>query len=472
MTLLNLYHRMPAWGRSVAASVRGVYLQNWRYGGDTDSLVERALERETWSPARWRSWQDERLGFILHRAATNVPYYRQSWAKRRRLGYKGSWELLENWPILEKDHLRSNGRALIADDANPRRMFHDCSSGSTGTPVNLSFSRKTLHAWYALFEARWRRWCGVSRFDRWAILGGQIVTPTGQTKPPFWVWNAGMRQLYMSSYHLAPGYIPHYLDALERYGIRYLWGYSSSLYSLAQGALQSGRSGMRMRVAIANAEPLLDHQREVIAAAFQCPVKETYGMTEMVAAASECEHGTLHLWPEIGRLEIEGDEDSLPGQRTGEMIATGLCNVDMPLIRYRIGDRASLPLDTVDCACGRTLPILARIEGRSDDLLFTKDGRTIGRLDPVFKGKFLLQEAQIIQESLTSVRLRYVPAPGCTEQQVRAMVGQIRARMGDVRVQTECVPAIPRGSNNKFRAVVCNLPSEQRRSLLQTRAVL
>src|SRR5262249_43089394 len=145
----------------------------------------------------------------------------------------------------------------------------------------------TVRAWYALMEARWRRWYGVSRHDRWAILGGQLVTPVAQRRPPFWVWNAALRQLYMSSYHLAPHLIPYYLDALRRHRIQYLWGYPSALHALAQEAVRRQRRDLKMTVAIANAEPLFDYQRQTIAEAFQCPVRETYGLAEIVAAASE-----------------------------------------------------------------------------------------------------------------------------------------------------------------------------------------
>src|SRR5713101_5601782 len=99
-TLLKLYHRLPAPIRSVAASLRGLYLRSWRYGPETERLVEEALEREHWSPERWKAWQEERLGYILHRAATQVPYYREQWTTRRRRGDQTSWGYLENWPTL------------------------------------------------------------------------------------------------------------------------------------------------------------------------------------------------------------------------------------------------------------------------------------------------------------------------------------------------------------------------------------
>jgi phenylacetate-coenzyme A ligase PaaK-like adenylate-forming protein len=468
MNLVHAYHRMPFWMRCLAATARGIYLQRWRYGDHTDRLVEEALERETWSAERWNSWQQEQLAYVLHRAATRVPYYRDLWSRRRATGYTGSWEILENWPLLQKEDLRSHACALVADDINQASMFHEHSSGSTGTPLNLWQSRRALQLWYALFEARWRKWYGLSRRNRWAILGGQLVTPVSQKRPPFWVWNAAMRQLYMSSYHLSPAHIPYYIDAIKRYRIEYIWGYSSSLYTFAQGLLDK-RFNLQMQVAITNAEPLLDYQRDVIAAAFRCSVKETYGMSEMVAAASECEFGTLHLWPEIGYIELQSEGYNSNGEVTGEMICTGLCNPDMPLIRYRIGDRATFPVNSSPCPCQRTLPVLLRIEGRSDDMLFSADQAVVGRLDPVFKGDFLIREAQIIQESLVSIRLLYVPATGFTEKQLRALINEIRARIGDVRVEAECVAAIPRGPNNKFRAVICKLPADQRRSLMQAR---
>jgi phenylacetate-CoA ligase len=424
--------------------------------------VEEALQREAWSEPQWKHWRRERLAFILHRAATRVPYYREHWARRRAAGDRSSLELLENWPVLEKEQLRRAPRAFVADDRSPATMFHEHTSGSTGTPVSLWFSRDTVRFWYALFEARWRRWYDVSRFDNWAILGGKLVTPISQTRPPFWIWNAAMRQLYMSSYHLSPEFIPYYLEALKRYRIEYLWGYTSSLYTIAQEALRHGRAAGQLKVVIANAEPLFEHQRAAIAAAFHCPVRETYGMSEIVAAASECQCGVLHLWPEVGVIEIAPGGTSEGQTIEGELVCTGLCNPDMPLIRYRIGDRASLPTKPGNCACNRTLPVLTRIEGRSDDVLFGSDGRAIGRLDPVFKGDFLVCEAQIVQESLEFVRLVYVPAEGCTEQHIRALANQIRARMGSVRVEAESVSSIPRGPNNKFRAVISKLPPEQR----------
>jgi phenylacetate-CoA ligase len=102
--------------------------------------------------------------------------------------------------------------------------------------------------------------------------------------------------------------------------------------------------------------------------------------------------------------------------------------------------------------------------------LFGSDGRAIGRLDTVFKGDFPVREAQIVQESLDVVRLIYVRGEGCTEQHIRSLANQIRERMGRIRVEAESVSSIPRGPNNKFRAVICKLPPHQRYARTRTHA--
>ena len=241
---------------------------------------------------------------------------------------------------------------FLVDGCDPAAMISEHSSGTTGTPMHVWWSRSAAVEHYAIFEARWRMWNGVTRHDRWAMLGGQLVAPIEQSRPPFWVWNSALHQLYMSSYHLSASMTPYYLDALKRYRVQYLWGYSSSLYALAQDALALGRDDLKMAVAITNAEPLYDHQREAISRAFHCPVRETYGMSELASCASECEAGRLHLWPETGFVEVLDGSAPVPVGEAGELVLTGLMNADMPLIRYRVGDRGALDDDPSPCACG------------------------------------------------------------------------------------------------------------------------
>jgi len=464
---LRLYHWLPPAGRSVAASVRGLRLKAWRYGPDAERLVAEARDRETWTEAQWRDWTAERLAFVLRRAAARVPYYRRQWEERRRRGDRSSVESLENWPILEKESLREAPGSFVADDCDVRRMYHEHTSGTTGTPLDLWLSRRTLRAWYALYEARTRLWHGVGAGERWAMLGGQLVAPVSQTRPPFWVFNFPMRQLYLSSYHLSPDTVASYLEAMRRHRVTHLVGYPSSMAALAQMALDQGLRPAPLRVAFSNAEPLSPSQRERIGTAFGCPVRDTYGMSEIVCGASECGSGAMHLWPEAGLVEIleEASDAPAPSGESGRLIGTSLLNADMPLVRYAVGDRAASAPPGEPCACGRRLPQLRRIEGRSDDVVVTPEGRLVGRLDPVFKADLPIREAQIVQESLRRVRVKIVPAGELDTDAVRTVQDRIQQRLGSaMEVLVEIVSEIPRGPNGKFRAVVSLLPREPGRS--------
>jgi phenylacetate-CoA ligase len=204
-----------------------------------------------------------------------------------------------------------------------------------------------------------------------------------------------------------------------------------------------------------NAEPLLPEQRRLISAAFQCPVRETYGMAEAVAGASECSAGRLHQWPEFGHIEIRDN---------GEFACTGLLNADMPLIRYRVGDRGQ-KAETGPCACGRSLPLLGPIDGRTNDVLVTPDGRQAARVGAVFSG-LPVRHSQIVQEALDLLIVRIAPAPEFEHVHEKMIVTRLQQRMGAVRVLVERVDEVPRAANGKLRAVVSRLSPAQRAAAL------
>ena len=102
--------------------------------------------------------------------------------------------------------------------------------------------------------------------------------------------------------------------------------------------------------------------------------------------------------------------------------------------------------------------MLRAIEGRADDVVITRDGRRIGRLDPVFKADLPIREAQIIQEDWDVLRVLYVPTEHYTAKDGEALVQRIHDRTGEqMTVILEAVEAVPRTANGKFRAVVSRM---------------
>lgn len=459
-TLMKVYKRMPNGVRNVFASGYGYMMRAQRYGPETRQMAREALDREAWSARQWQEYQQPRLAQLLDHAAKTVPYYREYWRARRAKGDNSSHLELSNWPVLTKEVLRERSQEFVSDSKTTRKLYAASTSGSSGTPLTTWKSKEAIGKWYALVEARWRNWYGVDVDTRWAIFGGKVVTPFEQLRPPFWVWNQGLNQVYMSTFHLKPHNVRHYLQALEKYRVRYLYGYASSLHFLATQALEQGLKPPQMKVVLSNAEPLHDYQRESIGKAFGCPVRDTYGMAEEVAAASECEAGNMHLWPEVGVLEVLADDadEPVPAGEDGRLVCTSWLNPDMPLIRYEVGDRGAL--STADaCSCGRSMPRLERIVGRISDNLVTRDGRRVFYIYPVFFG-LAIREAQIVQDVLDVLRVRVVPDPDYSVKDADLITKRLQERLGDVRIDIELVDEIERGPNGKFRAVICNVDPE------------
>jgi len=453
MNPTGIYHRLPYPLKVAAATIWGGYLNWWRYSKHTEAAVDEALEKDTWHRERIEAWQEEKLAKLLSIAAAEVPYYSNYWQSQRRIGNRSSIEVLKNWPVLRKEIVRENPQLFKTQS---RKLFYrDHTSGTTGSPLVLWQSRSTLQAWYSLFEARIRRWNDLNRSDRWGMLGGQLVTPFDRKDPPFWVWNQASRQLYLSAYHLSEDTASAYAEAMHKHRLVYLLGYPSALTALAEFALSKGISLPKLKCVISNAEPLFDYQRKIIAHAFQTRIVNTYGMSELVCAASECSSGSMHLWPEAGLVEILAEESDTaePEGSSGRIIATGLLNQDMPLIRYDTGDLGALAHR--DCPCGRQHPILGELVGRMDEMIITLDGRKIGRLDPVFKTDIPVREAQIIQEDLYSIKVLLVPGLGYDHDSL--LQQRLRERVGDMKITIQQVREIPRGANGKFRAVISHV---------------
>ncbi len=440
--------------------MRGVQIWHQRHGGDFERYVEEAIERETWSDDRWKAYREDKLARILDRAAKVVPYYQRHWEERRRKGDKSSIELLENWPVLTKEALRQHQDELIASDRKRHELYLNHSSGTTGKAVYIYRTLETVRRYYALFEVRWRLWHGVSRFHRYGHLGGQIIKPVQDNRPPFWVYNRKMNQLYMSTYHMSPENMPLYLDALKRYDIEFMYGYTYMLHVLATGALELGWDDLSFTVSLTNAEQVRQYHRDSVQQAFKGPLRETYGAAEIVVAAGECEYGNMHLWPDVGVVEVMEHGEHVPIGTPGDLVCTTLVNPDMPLIRYEIGDRGALRPPEERCACGRNLPMLDHIEGRANDKLVTSNGRVVFQFDPVVYG-LPLKEAQIVQQRIGEVTFKFVPGERWTGDHRKEVDRRLNERLGGVTVHFEETDYIPVGVNGKFRMVLCEVSDEE-----------
>jgi phenylacetate-CoA ligase len=240
-----------------------------------------------------------------------------------------------------------------------------------------------------------------------------------------------------------------------------LFGYPSALAYIARHAERRGvdMTDLGVAVAFVTSEKLYDHQREAIERVFACRVANGYGGRDAGFIAHECPSGKLHISAEdiiVETVDLHGFPTA-PGT-PGEIVVTHLATADYPFIRYRTGDIGVL--DNERCECGRGLPVLREIQGRSTDFVVAEDGTVMHGLALIYVLRDLqgLESFKIVQESRERTRVLLVPGadfdPGC----VANIRTAFRARLGaQVDVQTEIVAELQAERSGKFRYVVSHV---------------
>jgi phenylacetate-CoA ligase len=452
--LQQFYSALPIGLQHVCATAQGAQYRHWRYGGVFQSCLEALKRTEYLSADRLRELQTVEIRRLRRFVTTHVPHYRKH----------GSAALTG------KDQIQERPKDFIADTFAQRALVPWHTSGTTGKPLTVYYSRAAMQRMWAFVEL-YRNTAGVTKDERRGQFTGKMIVPPSQSASTktFWRRDLANRTLLLSTVHLLPENLRWYAAALERFQPVYLSGYPSSMYVLADYYRQSGRPAPRLRAALTSAETLLHNQRLAIEETFATRVFDQYGQAEMQSFWYECETGSMHAHPLAGVTEIlRPDGTSAAPGEMGEVVLTGLVNYAMPLIRYRVGDTARFA--TGACPCGRGMPVIEEIGGRLDDFIYTRERGFLGRLDPVLKGVRNIVESQFEQESLDVLRVRFVPAAHFTAEDLQTLENNLRARVGrGIHLEFECTDRIPRSANGKFRFVISHLDRNVRKSCVSLR---
>ena len=440
--LQQFYSALPIPLQHLSATAQGAQYHHWRYGGLFQGYLE-TLKRTEYLPGeQLRELQRVELNRLRQFVSMHVPHY----------GKHGTAD------FTTKDQVRERPQDFIADTFSRRALISWHTSGTTGKPLTVYYSREAMQKMWAFVEL-YRNTARVTKEDPRGQFTGKMIVPPRQPESTkiFWRRDLANHALLLSTVHLLPRNLPFYAAALERFRPAYLSGYPSSMYVLADYYRQSGRPAPRLKAALTSAETLLDHQRRAIEETFATRVFDQYGQAEMQSFWYECGAGRMHAHPLAGVTEILRPDDTpaAPGEM-GEVVLTGLVNYAMPLIRYRVGDTARFANE--NCSCGRGTPVIEEIGGRLDDFVYTRERGFLGRLDTVLKGVRNIVESQLEQESLDVLRVRFVPAPGFTAEDLQVLENNLRARVGpSIHLEFACTDRIPRSTNGKYRFAISRL---------------
>lgn len=444
----KLYFRAPPLLQNLMISSYGYLLYQKRYTGLYHEIRKELERAKGFSAAEIKAYQEENLHQMVAYCANQIPYYQKLFSD---YGLRPSditkIQDLTKLPILNKQAILEQPHNFRPKNA-PKPYMIQHTSGSTGTPLALEVNERTYKLAMALLVDH-EESHGVPFGSRRATFAGRMLKPADDMKPPFSRFNRPENQRLFSSYHMNENTFPHYKKELDSFQPQELIGYPSAIYDLAVHYLKSNsKPGFQPKVIITNSETLLLWQREKIESVFECSVYDYYGTAEYVMFAGQDKQGIYQPSPVIGITEVEIGSDS---DDTGRLLATSLTNRQMPLLRYNLGDMATLE-NAFDATIGT--PGLKSINGRIDDYIETSDGRLIGRIDHIFKGISGIREAQVRQKYPGQATIVIVKngLEVISEDRLRE---NFRERAGEgfgVKIRYE--DSIFRGSNGKFRSVI------------------
>jgi phenylacetate-CoA ligase len=430
--------------------------------GHNSVAVRRRLEESQWWPAdRIQAEQARRLRAFLTDIGQRVPYYRNLFA---RIGFDPGQvqdpSALRQLPTLGKSDIRAHLESMKADGHGPLSRYN--TGGSSGEPLifYIGKDRKSHDV-----AAKWRatRWWGVDIGDRELVVWGSPVELGAQDRVRQ-VRDALMRSHLLPAFEMSTDNLDSFVQRIRTARPAMLFGYPSSLTLIAQHAARSGQrlDNLDIRVVFVTSEKLYPEQRHALQSTFGCPVANGYGARDAGFIAHECPHGSLHLSAEdiIVETLLPDGEPAGPGV-PGEITVTHLATADFPMVRYRTGDVGVLGLQ--GCPCGRGLPVLAEVQGRTTDFVVAADGTVMHGLALIYTLRDLvgIEQFRIEQLNLHQTQVQVVPGPGYDGAAVRGRIGRdFKARLGDaVCVEVMEVDRIPPEKSGKHRYVVSRVTS-------------
>jgi phenylacetate-coenzyme A ligase PaaK-like adenylate-forming protein len=425
-------------------------------------VLDELLASQWWPHERIRELQERRLRDLCVHAYQHTRYYREAMDAAGMNPNRMTIESLQKLPILEKATIQRRLDDLTATTGiyQPKRTILNATGGSTGEPIRFYQDyRYQFHGWAEL----WRDYfmCGYQFGAPHAFVWGSDYDSRRHGTLPGDIRDYLQNVLWLNAFKLTEESLQEFADKLVEFKPQLLIGYVSSLTLLARVVRSKGIPGIRPSAVQTSAEVLTGPQRSLIEDVFGAKAFDRYGCREVGNIAHECQaHEGLHILSENNLVEVvRGDGTVAAPQESGYLVVTNLINNATPFIRYRIGDLGTS--SEHQCSCGRGLPVMKSVQGRSADVITAPNGRLIhGEFFTHLFYKFDgVKQFRVEQESVTDLRIQISPSDSFDPAVLRELEELIHAH-GDPRfnVRFELLDHIPPAASGKFRFTVSQVP--------------
>lgn len=416
-------------------------------------------ESQFWNSEHQRKYQENKLQKVIKHAYDNVLYYNELFNSVRLKPYDiKQIEDLEKLPVLTKSIIKENFSSLLAKNHNNFKSQKRWTGGTTGEPLVYYSDKNSWEMHWALKYRAWE-WAGYKFGDPIGIMGGASIIPDRKSGLKRKLWNQISNFYPLPSSNVNEQILFDYIKKIKQNNIQFIRGYPSSIANFANFILKNDVK-TKIKSVITTAEVLTDEYKQIITDAFGCLLIDTYGCADGGGNANTCECNTgFHVSFEASIWEVcnENGAPTEVGQQ-GEVTLTSLTNYAMPLIRYQPGDVIENSFDCSICKCGRTLPRINRIQGRTTDLLKFANGVTLG--GPAFTllfREFPIEKYQMVQNDYLELDIYLIPGLDYSVQHKLRILELMRHHCGlEVQINIHEVSEIIIPKSGKHRFIVNN----------------
>jgi len=356
-------------------------------------------------------------------------------------------------PIMDKAEVERHRAALTVPGVEG--VVEDSTSGSTGHKFVFLKDRLAREVSRAV-EFLGYEMAGVELGEKRLLLWGasrDIV----RAHPLDGLKQWGLAQRNLLAYDLTDSAVADLLAEIARYRPALILAYPNVLLEVARKGADILRAAGSVKVCMTSGETMRTDVRARLERLLECPVVDRYGSREFGNMAQQCAVvGGFHVFTDRVVLEVvRPDGTPCAHGEEGDVVVTDLDLRALPLVRYRIGDRAVMG-DGL-CPCGRGYPLLQAIVGRCLDVVLASDG---GAIAPYFFTHLAravpgIANFRVVQREMGKATIEVVlsDAAGQASAEVELEAEARRAFAGRLSVDVRVVDRLPVTNAGKLRFI-------------------
>lgn len=416
------------------------------------------LQRNQWLPKEaLEKIQIEKLKTILTFAYNKVPFFRRFY---NQYGFHPSkfrtLDDIRKFPIITKELARDVPlEERTATGADISRCALKTTSGSTGIPVTILEDKRSQDYADAYFLRRFLEY----GFKPWMKTIRLINEPINKPKSTGDARSELLKKFLRNRFKglVISENIKNSIKVIKEDQPDFIVSAPSYLNVIAKEANELGISSIRPKVIVSCSEILNEANRDFLSSSFNSQVYDGYGCIEIapLGMAWECrERLGLHVNMDVVFLEFLKDGEQVSPGEKGEVVATSLFRFVTPMIRYRVGDIVTLSDE--ECTCGREMPLIKNIEGKTVDFIKMSDGRMISPYAVINSIQHIkgIAQFQVVQKKLKKIVINIEKGKKFTRNTLAQIKSVCTELFGyDMEIGINLVEDFPIKRGKKFRLV-------------------